>query len=388
MPCDNGYVYAPVSIADVANTLGKNVGDVGALCVQDNINDQSLIRPLYTSSPCLDPNDFENKEHGPSPLAIEEGGSKVEPTQWSYYEKKWGFFVPGSGTPQTLIESEAYLKPWVRNDASLSNSYKCLSHFDGYRHDIRSTLPISANIVAGEEIIVNIDLGSKQKVLNPSGKSHYGGAVAIYEVLGEVHIGCCIYVDGRLDKIYQSPNSIGETLQPKILLQTGLKAVSGSEIEIIPWAVDKGKGYNDKSIISGSTFYGLKFAPDFEGSIYSYVALAFVNMKVEIIKTSNNWTFYVKLYNTYTTPQTVSKFRFVWKDRDNITHTDYLSFSAVVINGSSAGTTVEAEVGSVSYSAEDCKNAQSMIIYADWNKPGEGLKTIQSSELVGVQVNF
>ena len=50
MSYDNGMISKPVSIRDVQRCLGSSSGDLGTLCVRDNINKWAWFKPIRTSN--------------------------------------------------------------------------------------------------------------------------------------------------------------------------------------------------------------------------------------------------------------------------------------------------------------------------------------------------
>lgn len=112
---DIGLLYSNIGVTPVSG-----VYDVGALCMSDAINKNSLIKPYYTTSPSATASDM----------------------AWDIMH---GYTIPHttSNDPLTVMQwmcsDESY---WIFNKPT-ATSYKSLAHFDGYSHDAPAgTFPI------------------------------------------------------------------------------------------------------------------------------------------------------------------------------------------------------------------------------------------------------
>lgn len=377
MSYDNGHIYAPVSVNDVKSVLGIASDDVYTLCdSNDAINPNSLIRPLHCVIPEFSPDDFETANNtGPVPTA----GSG-----WYYNEAKWGYFVPYVSNPANI--KLIYEKEWIR-DIPSGTSYRCLTHFDGYLHNVVPTLPVSAQMVAGEKIRVFLWPGNVQKnIISSTGKGNKGGVVAIYEVLGSVKIGCTVFKGNTLVGHYISPSKIGTTqFQDVVQIDTNITATSLATYTIIPWATD-GDILNG-AVVYGSKFFSLKFSSDFNGYIQDTIPSTTVAItNVDVSTSTYRIDFNTTVLNQYGTQQSVSNFRLrisyigdngVVKKDISLTGNTALAVPANSSKSLSLYTT-NSEV------LNNYNRLTSMTVVAQWASP-TGSKEISSIELMGLQ---
>lgn len=374
MSYTDGHIYAPVSIDDVKYVIAESSFDLATLCTSDKINPYSLIRPAYTTNSEFGPEDFEKGiAEGPIP----EGG-----TEWQYSLQKWGYYVPFVGSLGNI--SLITEKTWVRN-APDEKSLKCLSHFDGYLHNAVPSLPVSADVTPGSKIVMFLQPGNvQQDIISSSGMSNNGGVVAIYEVLGSVKIGCSLFHGSQLIGHYISPNAIGsDNYQEKVQVDTSEIAEADTTYKIIPWATN-GDLINGTPTY-GSSFYTLKYAPDFDGFLsittpHYYVAIVDVN----VTKTDSRIAFDVVISNRYTSAQTVDYFRLRVKymgDYDTIS-------KEVSLYGTDVIKIAAQSSEKISLFTDDSEiilnynNLLSMEIVARWNAAG-GAQDIYSMQLAG-----
>lgn len=293
MANENGHIYAPVSTDDVASVLGMASHDVATLCMSDNINQASLIVPMSVLSPHIGPESFED--------IVTDGDDIPSSTGTSGWQKaKWGFYVPYVTNPANIRTICAL--QWRRKALS-ANSFKCLVHFDGYRHNATPLLPLNADVDVDKEIVVSIKApGVSTNVLSETGIGNNGGTVSVANVLGTgLRYGCSIYrnKDGGVATLlghYINPNpSSSNTEFTEIpVIYTGITGESGWTYLIFPWVTD-GNIVNG-NIQSNSKFYGLKMSSDIDTIIVKEIKdyrVYFTN----IVREGNTLTVTVK--NTF-----------------------------------------------------------------------------------------
>lgn len=250
---ENGHIYAPVNADDVASVLGENSHDVGTLCTSVRINPYSLIRPSYASHPGFGPEHFEN---GFDSTRMPESGSE----DWFYTKGRWGYAVPTVGNPQSIDVIKD--KPWVHFDPA-GDSFLCMPHFDGYRHDVKSRLPVSAAIMDGAPISVIIVADTAQEnILSPTGRGNNGGVVAVPEVLGAVRLGCTIYENGTYRGSFMGSVTTEESTTGVHTITTSVTAHAGRRYTVIPWATD-----GSSVTQARARFFGLMYAEDFRSEL-------------------------------------------------------------------------------------------------------------------------
>lgn len=375
MANNGNHITAPVNTDDVSSVLGVNSHDIATLCRSDKINPYSLIRPGYTTYPSFGPESFENyPEMGTIPSSGSSG--------WYYKRAKWGYYVPCVGNPAYI--KNVYLQPWVFNAPS-GDSFDCLTHFDGYRHNARPKLPVEPRIIPEKEILVSISPPSPQKeILSSTGKGNNGGVVALYEVLGSVRLGFTLFQGTSIKGAYLYPTPIGTSdLQEIVLIKTATIALSNREYTVIPWATD-GNIVNGE-IVAGSNFFGLKFSKDFEGFITIHTDTVYVYIgNVDLSKTTTRLSFTVPLVNTNSTAQSVYGFKLTVKYTD-MTATAGSREKVVELTGSAnisvpANGTIEISLyttDSEIVMASNENRIRYMYITATWAAPS-GSKVIES----------
>lgn len=391
MSYQNGHIFAPVNTDDVKMTIGINSDDIGTLCTaEDSINEYSLIRPLYTMQPHLGPESFPDEWpdsfHANPAIGID----------WGYIKKRWGYKVPYIETSPVNIH-KIFDKPWVRRYPDDITS-SCIIHYDGYLHDVKPSLTISARAVVGENLTVFVTIPNPQTdIFSPQGNN--GGVVSISEVLGiDVKIGFTLYEITNAGAWIAEDHFCADSpildeddegrYQAIVQIDTNFAIPSGSykRYAIVPWAVDKDKGYAGTSLIAGSKFYSLCFGKNFVED--SYIEIEIFNQTVAITKveiTLNPFKFKVTFRNTLGTPQTLSSFSLRARNADGTVYDVQLatgSLKATVVPAD--GTlTVELTCSNANASLEnDYKNNNliELVVRAVWNG-----KTIESWNLAGIQ---
>lgn len=264
----NGHIHAPVSLAEVASIIGESEANLKTVCLSDKINPYSIIRPLYSESLDLEPKDFKNAlVFGPIP----ENGD-------GYYFKRmtWGYFVPYVSNPTEI--SKIKNVAWKRN-LPTADTCLCLSHFDGYLHNAVPSFAISAHIEASDEIQIYITPGrSQSNIVSESGIGNNGGVVSIYDVLGNVKIGCTLFKGNAvLGHFISYDNPETESYNKSILFATGIDAEAASTYTVIPWATN-GDIING-NVQTGSIFYSFCFVESFVSYIQKSVPFMSVVLK-------------------------------------------------------------------------------------------------------------
>lgn len=122
-------ITAPISLSQVARTIGCGSADVGTVCTHFGIKKYSLIQPTFTTNPTLRVSDFAN-------YSVSGSYNGIKPQ--SYRDVGFGWLVPKfNGQLSSLITHSAFITDkWTHcnpNNGSIAN-YKCLAHFDGYNH--------------------------------------------------------------------------------------------------------------------------------------------------------------------------------------------------------------------------------------------------------------
>ncbi|MDE7440640.1 MAG: hypothetical protein K2M69_00530 [Muribaculaceae bacterium] len=381
---NNGnLIQAPVNTDDVATVLGVASHNLGTLCRSDRVNPHSLIAPVYTQRSDIGPADMPNIQGQPQPMLVG--------TNWRYLLKNWGFWAPCVGNPADIKDIANI--PWWRVKPT-GNSFNSLVHFDGYQHNAEPHLPVSAQVIAGRNIVLSLNPGTPQTVLSSNGKANPGGVVALYEVLGAVRIGCTIYEGDKVRGKWISPNPIGNPNGQDILaIETGIKAASNAKYTIVPWATD-GNITANGDIVVGSNFFSLSFSEDFEGMIEEQVPPTYagiLNATVKEVGTPlSRLEFHVTFFNGFDTAQTIRDFRL----RVSYTSIDGVVSKDVTLTGNTpvsipahSSTTTKDFSTSDSQILSNYKTIRSMMIVASWLSPS-GLQEIQSMELAGMQTEL
>ena len=296
---ENGHIYAPPGWYEVAQVLGEPE-DAGTLCTSSKINPHSLIRPSYASHQGFGPEHFPD---GFDNTQVPDSGS----ADWYYTKGRWGYAVPTVGMPQSINVIKD--KPWFHFDP-VGDSWLCMTHFDGYRHNVKPQLSVGAAIEAGMPITVMLITGSaQQNILSETGKGNNGGVVGVPEVLGEVRVGCTVYTDGGSPRVFISANPIAlDGSGGAYTIETGLTAQAGRRYTIVPWATD-GNIVNGQ-VQSGSRFFSLMLSEDFEG-VVDKVAPSAGTVAMAIDKgIEGTWpAFKITVKNTLNKRTTVNNFR-------------------------------------------------------------------------------
>ena len=298
MAINNGHITAPIGLHEVAQFLGEPQ-DIYSICTSKNINPYSLIRPTFASSPNIGPEHFNVLDGVNDPLSPPDA-------DWVYAKMRWGWFVPCVGNPYDVDKIKD--EPWVHKDP-VGDSFYCMSHFDGYRHNVEPKSSVAFMPVAGDPIILLFNFGVAQPdAVSADGRNNKGGVVSIPNVLGAVTVGCSVYRNEMLIGHYMCPNPIpvdgtggGGTLV------TDHIALSNSRYRLVPWATD------------GTRYFSLKYTPEVDTSFEEKTNGSSVQLSAELNPDENiknhisrgRICIKVKIINTYNQPQTVNDFKLV-----------------------------------------------------------------------------
>lgn len=250
---DNGHIYAPVSVDDVKGVLGAESYDVSTLCMDENINEYSMIRPVPTDYP-----DFQvsNMKKG---LIGELMNAPYEP-DISWERRLWGWQVPFVMGVDLFdkIKTEPWYRPLPKED-----SYHCLNHFDGYKHDATYLFDwYLPEIEPGEKIIVSYNFGKRQSIISDSGEKNPGGDLSVLSVFEDMpfYFGVIILYSNGFNNVTHwevSPTPITSTSAPMGFFQTSISTVSGRNYRVTPFITDKhSSGY----WTAGAKLYSLCFS--------------------------------------------------------------------------------------------------------------------------------
>lgn len=301
MANENGHIYAPVGIGDVKDVLREKSNDVGTLCMSENINPYSLIRPMPINVPWISVEQMRDMEIG----NLKEGNDIFK-----WVRKKWGYQVPYVTNP-ALIDNIKDVA-WYRPNADLTH-YKNLNHFDGYLHNVEPMLNWAVgDLKAGDPIIVIIGFGAVQRdIVSASGKGNNGGVVSALEVFGgeTFYYGVKIEYNGVFHFAYgESGIAPGSTSSGVIM--TGLTAQAGTSYRFTPFICNKQA--TSTSIPQGLEVYNLKYAPDFDPTESVFVPELTVGATIRVLEIDYNeatgigdghiksWAF--RLFNEFSYP--------------------------------------------------------------------------------------
>ncbi|MDE6072408.1 MAG: hypothetical protein K2G53_07635 [Muribaculaceae bacterium] len=298
MAINNGHITAPIGLHEVAQFLGEPQ-DIYSICTSKNINPYSLIRPTFASSPNIGPEHFNVLDGVNDPVSPPDA-------DWVYAKMRWGWFVPCVGNPYDVDKIKD--EPWVHKDP-VGDSFYCMSHFDGYRHNVKPESTVDFLPIPGDPLILLFNFGVAQPdAVSGDGRNNKGGVVSIPNVLGAVTVGCSVYRNETLVGHYTCPNPIpvdgtggGSTLV------TGLTVQSNSRYRLVPWATD------------GTRYFSLKYEPGFKTSFEKEVKSSSVALGAELNPDENiqnhisNFRICIKvtITNTYNQPRTVNDFKLV-----------------------------------------------------------------------------
>lgn len=388
MGYSNGHIYAPVSVSDVAAVLGKSSHDLGTLCMDKDINPYSLIRPLYSVTPDILPAHLvTGADYGEQPAGT---------ADWGYTKGKWGFWVPVTGTPNNI--RMIYDKPWVRRLPTI-DTFKCLAQFDGYRHDVKPSLPVRVLINTGDYIRVMIDsTASSAKVLSDTGRNNPGGVVNISAVLSgrmfgsdtqDIYLGCTIYRNGNLAGHYVSDRKADETADENTEvhfteIMTDFRAQSGDRYTIYPWAANK--RFEPKgSFPAGLLIYGLMFSEQFAGFM-EYTAPNYSVALGAPELDRNAWTIAIKVSNSYPNDAiTVSDFRLHarYRHEGEIRQEDIQLTGGVPVTVPKGGSVMlNLSINRFSNLTSGAAEFMSGYVTARYTPPGGTMQTIQSIDIL------
>lgn len=133
MPIKNGIMEKPISVADVAKVLGSTSLDVGTLCRDSNINPYALYSPRFTTKP----GSIINKD-----FTSEVDPTSRYPSGASYKVAPYGILIPGIAADigVGLTAFNFARLQWIIPRPDDKYSFKCLHHFEGYKHDAQPGL--------------------------------------------------------------------------------------------------------------------------------------------------------------------------------------------------------------------------------------------------------
>lgn len=299
MSVENGHVTAPVGLDEVRSLLGEASIDVKTVCMSENINPYSLIRPFPPESPR--PN-FEVRQMMEGTIA--HGPIQPVPPVYSWYRGRWGYYVPYVGNAANIkdISEVAWVRPGIQ-----AEDFGNLAHFDGYRHDIEPDVMIKIDaLTTGARLRVSIYPGTAQTdIISSTGENNKGGVVSVAEVLGRVKLGFSLWKNNSLVGHYQSNTWLSSSSDSddgrfnEITLIEGPVVESGASYTMIPWATNLGYDSNG-NLLSGSMFFCLKYAEDYESTKNEQADRATVRFEVESwSREGSKMTFNIKGTNTY-----------------------------------------------------------------------------------------
>lgn len=384
MANNNGHITAPVNTDDVSAVLNVSSHDVRIICRSDKINPHSLIRPIYTTNPALGPEDMKDAEGMGAPDASGE--------DFLYELKSWGYYVPYV-TNASNIEDVCQI-PWHK-DGPKGDSFDCLTHFDGYRHNANPRLPVEAIVNPGKNIILALYPGSAQSnALSSDGIANNGGVVGIRPVLGDdIYIGCTIVTSYILNQSYyhhfQSSSKVSDMIEN---IETSIVAEPGRSYIIIPWASNKAFMYINGSPVmpSGMRFYSLMFSDDWEGIMNITCPTASMSItNVVYTKTSNRLNFDVTVANSnYENPsgmtgQPVSAFKLTAKyaiGNEKKEKTVLLGNSTTIYVPKNESVTISLYTNDTEI-VNNADRIYSLIVSAEWTSP-TGTVLLQSKDQI------
>lgn len=163
MPQSNGKIWADVvngvkrgiSTADVSICLGENSLDDGTLCLSNKINKAALFCPRYVRRPGIELR--ENGAFSATALAYIKG--QTSQIKKNYAVGPYGVCLPDLALHNFAQTSAVFDRIFACGRASwyisrpnaptgslplAETSFKVLSHFDGYDHNAKITLPVSS----------------------------------------------------------------------------------------------------------------------------------------------------------------------------------------------------------------------------------------------------
>lgn len=287
MANENGHIYAPVGVHEVASVLGEGSLDVATLCMSGKINPYSLIRPVPTEVPTFEVASMKDANLGELLPST---------TQYGWEKKQWNYQVPYVSNPSNidLIKDFAWYRPTPEY-----KHYKCLNHFDGYLHDVEPMFAWSVGSPRqGEEIVVLLGFGLPQEdIVSANGRNNNGGVVSVLEVFGdeEFYYGIRVKYGTNEHIVYSEEKVIpGKTAAGTI--NTGLIARAGMTYYITPFIC------NMPRLANGAKFYNLKFAPEFEDTKEVTIDTNTVSIGIRALSTDatgaiTSWL--LVIYNSY-----------------------------------------------------------------------------------------
>lgn len=260
MANDGNKIWAPVSVEDVRKVLGESSYDVATLCMSEQINPYSLVRPAYTNLYDLMTDSFK-EGLTEAPIAL--------PNTASYDLMNYGYWVPRtSGTQNIQRISQVQ---WIRYKPT-STSWKNLEHFNGYIHDAVPKIGIERlTVIKGQSGLVGLQMtigregdgtgpvnipdifGSNiAKKLN---KKFYLGVLVLHKAIGATDSAFTILGEG----ITLNPIAINEG-DGGYLMQIGPTNIAGNQvIRAIAFIAD-----NTDVNASSTNLYGLCYTEGFQ----------------------------------------------------------------------------------------------------------------------------